>query len=150
MRCTTSSRHNFQHLPFGPFLVAGSYYGLLLILTPAARVALSGRDARFLPGKNAILPRTTAGSGHDFTLTTKLCSDDQPARLVPSCLISSSCPSAHGFIPCFLPTLSHPHAVLCRFLSLAVASSRETFTSRPRPCWAHIPLAVNDEDSYCG
>ena len=51
-----------------------------------------------------------------------------------SCLFF--CSSARGFVPYFLPTLGHPHAVVLPFARCGqLAGGRPP--PRSRPCWAH-------------
>ena len=67
------------------------------------------------PGKNAILPRTTAAFTPPEPRPQELRSH-LPARPARRRLVSSSCPSARGFASCFLPTLGRPRAVALRFV----------------------------------
>jgi len=59
---------------------------------------------------------------------------DRPAR---HRLVSDSCPSAHGFAPRFLPTISHPHAVALHFVRCGQLTGGLA-PPRSRPCWAHM------------
>jgi len=87
------------------------------------------------PGKNAILPRTTAGFTQPDLWPQEL-RDLWLARPDRLRLVSGSCSSARGFAPRFLPTLGHPHAVALRFVRCGQLTAGLSPT-RLRPCWAH-------------
>src|SRR5690606_10030940 len=87
------------------------------------------------PGKNAVLHRTTAGFTPPEPRPSEL-RGSLPARPARRRLGSSSCTSARGFAPRFLPTVGRPSAAAVRFdwdglLSAGLAPARQ------RPCWAH-------------
>ena len=69
-----------------------------------------------------------------------------PARPDRHRLISSFCSSARGFVPRFLSTLSHPHAVALPFVRCGQLTGG---LSPPRscPCWAHNSTA--SRRSFC-
>jgi hypothetical protein len=92
------------------------------------------------PGKNAILPRATAGFTPPGPWPREL-RGPLPARPARRRLISGSCSSARGFAPRFLPTLGHPHAVALRFARCGQLAGGLA-PPRSRPCWAHNEKAL--------
>ena len=61
---------------------------------------------------------------------------------LPACsdrlrLVSSFCSSDHDFVPHFLPTLGHPHAVALPFVRFGQLTGGLSPPSSC-PCWAHI------------
>jgi len=101
------------------------------------RLARSPFQARgeISPGKNAILPCTTAG----FTppdLWPQELRGSLPARPDRHRLLSGSCPSARSFDPRFLPTVGRPSAVALHFVRCGQLT-RGLSPPKLRPCWAH-------------
>ena len=92
-------------------------------------------QGKISPGKNTILPRTTAGFTPPTLDHESFAAFCQLALVGPR-LISDSCPSAHGFAIRFLPTLGHPCAVAFHFARCGQLAAGLS-PPRSRPCWAH-------------
>ena len=87
------------------------------------------------PGKNAALPRTTAGFMPPRTRPRELCGH-WPARPAGRRLLSGFCSSARGFAPRFLPAFGRPRAAALRFTRRGQLVGGLP-PPRLRPCWAH-------------
>ena len=130
------THHRFALLSVRPSSLRARLLRLLLTSHAAARAA-SPFQARgeISPDKNTVLRRTTAGFTPPEPWSSELRSL-WPAHPARQRLESSSCTSAHGFDPRFLPTLGRPHAVAVHFvrddlLTGGLAPPRQC------PCWAY-------------